>query len=75
MPLDITIFVVQRSAPDLEYAKRHARPDLTEFDTIVAGTNIDVMAKLDAVVDIFEGHDSTASPVLVGGSEGVPRGK
>ena len=60
MPLDVAVLVLQGAASDLEQAHRHPGTDLCELDALVARLDKDVVADLDAVVNVLERHHPAA---------------
>lgn len=60
MPLNVSVLVLEGAGPDLEQAHGHAGADLRQLDALVAGLDKDVVADLDAVLDVLEGDDPAA---------------
>lgn len=60
MPLNITIFVIQRSAPDFEWSNAHPRANLAELTRVIRSPDKNVMSDFDNIIDVFEGHDPAA---------------
>lgn len=59
MPLNVAIFVFERTTADLEGPKAHTRPYLTEFAGIIRSPDKHVMPDLYYVIHILESDDST----------------
>ncbi|KAH0358140.1 hypothetical protein KCU83_g73, partial [Aureobasidium melanogenum] len=60
VPLDVTILVLESAGSDLEQTHRHARTDFCQFDALVSGLDEDVVADLDAIVNVLECDDTRA---------------
>lgn len=60
VPLDIAIFVFERTAANLEGSKAHTWPYLTEFAGIIGSPDEHMMPDLYDIIHILEGNDSAA---------------
>ena len=58
VPFDIAVLVVKGTGPDLEQTHGHPRAHLCELYALISGLYENVVADLDAVVDVLEGDDA-----------------
>lgn len=73
MPLNITSLLGQSAAPNLKQSHCHPRPDFGQLDGLPPRAYEHVVAHLNTVVHVPEGHHTTADLLIRGG--GFARGE
>lgn len=58
MPLNIPVFVLKRTATDLEGSEAHTRPYLAELTGVIRCLDEHVMSDLDNIIHVLESNNS-----------------
>lgn len=58
MPLNIPVFVLKRTATDLEGSEAHARPYLAELTGVIRCLDEHMMPDLDNIIHVLESNNS-----------------